>query len=94
MTESVPVRFEVLGTEPVHGAGRLVALANVALDVAGLELTLQGVSVTRDGRGALAVRGPVWRHPGSGRWLPALLLPDELQQAIGNAVLALAAGGG
>ncbi len=93
MTDTVPVRFEVRQVEPVHGCGKLVGLAVVAMDVAGVEVVLQGVQLVRDGSGTLTVKAPVWRHPGSGQWLPAVLLPDELRDAIGAEVLAVAGGG-
>lgn len=83
--ETVPVRFEVLGVERVD-RGRLVALANVLVDVAGVELTLQGVQVVREADGVV-VRAPAFRHPRDGRWLPAVLLPPELRDAIGAEVL-------
>ncbi len=94
MTDTVPVRFEVLIFEPVHGAGRLVGLASVRLDLGDLELTLQGVGVIRDHAGKLSVRAPVWRHPGSGKWLPAVLLPPELSAAIGAELLRMMKGEG
>lgn len=87
MSETVPVRFEVLGVEAVHGVGRLLGLACVALDVAGVEWTLQGVQVVRGADGGLAVRAPVFRHPRDGRSLPAVVLPDGLRDAITAEVL-------
>jgi len=36
-----------------------------------------------------AVHGPAWRHLGTGRWHPGVLLPDELSRAIGDQVLAM-----
>lgn len=86
MTETSTVRFEVRGIERAHG-GRVVALAIVALDVDGVELVMQGVQVLRAAGGGLEVRAPMWRHP-TGRWIPAVVLPDELRDAIGAEVLA------
>lgn len=88
MTDTSAVRFEVRGIERVHGAGRLVALAIVAVDIEGVELVLQGVQVMREPDGGWRVRAPVWRHPGSGKWVPAVVLPDELRDAIGAEVMA------
>lgn len=88
MTDTSSVGFEVRSIEPVHGAGRLVALAVVAVDIDGVELVLQGVQVMREPDGGWRVRPPVWRHPGSGAWVPAVVLPDELRDAIGAEVLA------
>jgi len=44
---TVLCRFQVRHLERVGGCGRLLALALVALDVDGVELTLQGVRVMR-----------------------------------------------
>lgn len=78
--------MEVLGLEPVRGAGRLIGLAIVRLELDGVELTLQGVQVVRIPAG-LSVQAPRFRHPRDGRWLPCLVLPDELREAIGAQVL-------
>jgi len=87
MTDTSTVRFEVRGIEQAH-AGRLVALAIVAIDIEGVELVLQGVQVLRGAGGGWVVRAPVWRHPGSGKWVPAIVLPDELRDAIASEVMA------
>jgi hypothetical protein len=86
--DAVPVRFVVDGVERVRGSGRLIGLANVTVEIAGAWLTLQGVQVVRDASGGLTCRAPVFRHPRDGRWLPAVLLPAELQDAVGAQVLA------
>jgi hypothetical protein len=88
MTETTSVTYAVDGTERVAGSGRLIALANVRIEVAGIEIMLQGLQVVRGGDGALTCKAPMWRHPKSGRWLPAVLLPPELQAAVGAEVLA------
>lgn len=88
MSETVTARFEVLGVERVCQAGRLLALANVALDMGGVELTVQGVRVFRCADGSLAVSGPQWRHPRTGRWMPGVLLPPDLAKAMGGEVIA------
>ncbi len=88
MSETVTARFEVLGVERVRQAGRLLALANVTLDMGGVELVLQGVRVFRCLDGDLAVSGPQWRHPGSGKWTPGVMLPDDLARAMGREVIA------
>ncbi|MBI0432986.1 hypothetical protein [Roseomonas sp. KE0001] len=90
MSETVSVGYEVLGVEPVLGAGRLVALAVVAVEVAGLVVTLQGVQVNRAADGSLSCAAPVFRHPRTGRWLPAVSLPQRLSEAVAAEVLATA----
>lgn len=92
--ETTPVTFVVLGVEPVRGAGRLIGLANVAVELSGVELTLQGVQLVRRSDGSVSVQAPQFRHPRDGRWLPAVLLPSELRDAIAAEALALALAGG
>jgi len=89
--DSVPVQFTVIGVELVRGAGRLIGLAVVELDVAGVVLTLQGVQVLRRPDGTAECRAPVWRHPASGRHVPAVVLPDELRDALAAEVLGMLA---
>ena len=92
MTDTVPVRFEVLGVERLTGAGRVVALANVLVEVAGVSFELQGLRVVKEARG-IGVETPQFRHPRDGRYLPTVILPPELFDPIGREVLeALAAG--
>ncbi|UFN48911.1 hypothetical protein LPC08_23425 [Roseomonas sp. OT10] len=88
--ETVPVRYEVKGLEAVRGAGRLAGLAVVDVEIAGGLLTLQGVQVVRETDGSLTCKAPVFRHPRDGRWLPAVVLPPELRDAIGQEVVELA----
>ena len=89
MSETVPVTFSISHVEPVRGCGRLVALAIVAMEVCGVELVLQGVQVVRDKNGGLEIRAPVFRHPASGVWMPAVILPDELRNALCRELLNL-----
>ena len=62
-------------------------MAIVAIDIDGVELMLQGVPIMREPDGTGVVRAPVWRHPKNGKWIPGIILPDELWQAIGAEVL-------
>ena len=84
--ETEIVRFEVCQVERVE-RGRLIGLAVVSLDIAGVELTLSGVQIMRGTNGTLECRAPVWRHPRSGEWLPGVLLPPELASALAAEVL-------
>jgi hypothetical protein len=83
MTEAATttVSFTVLGVEPVRGAGRLIALAKVELELDGVILIMQGVRVVRMGNGILT-EPPKFRDPRTGDWLPALIVPAELGEAI------------
>jgi hypothetical protein len=75
------VTFTVSRLEPIRGAGRLVALVTVELELEGVVLVMQGVRVVRH-RDRITTQAPRFRHPLTGAWVPALLLPDELGQAI------------
>jgi stage V sporulation protein G len=75
------VTFTVIDVEPVHGAGRLVALAKVELELDGVVLVMQGVRVERQ-CDRITSQAPRYRDPRTGNWLPALIIPAELGQAI------------
>ena len=83
MTEAptTTVNFTVTGIERVRGAGRLVALAQVELELDGVVLVMQGVRVMRQG-GRITTQAPRFRDPRTGDWIPALIMPAELGQAI------------
>ncbi len=59
MSETVGVTYQVIHIEPVHGAGDLLALATIELDVASVTLTLQGVQIRRGPHGALECSAPM-----------------------------------
>lgn len=85
--DTTPVRFTVIGLELVTDAGRLVALAIIEIEIAGVSLTLQGVQVRRNAAGGLSVVAPQFRHPRTGRWVPGVLLPEELASAMAGEVM-------
>ena len=84
-TNSVEVSFEVIRVERVE-SGRLFALATVVITVNDVEMAIQGVRVMRQPTGLLAVEAPRFRRPG-GEWVPAVMLPPELKQAIADEIL-------
>ena len=84
-TDSVEVSFEVIRVERVE-SGRLFALATVVITVNDVEMAIQGVRVMRQPTGMLAVEAPRFRRPG-GEWVPAVMLPPELKQAIADEIL-------
>lgn len=88
--ETVPAEFEVVDLELVH-RGRLIALASVVLNVAGVEMMFSGLQVRGELDRALSVEMPAYRHPASGRWMPAVRIPAELGQAIADQVLDMVA---
>jgi stage V sporulation protein G len=75
------VTFVVTGLQRVVGAGRLVALATVEIDLEGVVVLVQGVQVIRK-RGRISSQAPRFRNPQTGAWMPAVILPDELGAAI------------
>ncbi len=75
------VTFVVTGLQRIVGAGRLVALATVEIDLEGVVVLVQGVQVIRQ-RGRISTQAPRFRNPQSGAWMPAVILPDELGGAI------------
>lgn len=83
-------QFSVISVQRI-AAGDVVALADVALDLDGIEMKLHGLQVVRVPLGLVA-RMPRYRAP-NGRWVPAVELPEELAQAIGAEVLATIADG-
>ena len=76
----------VLDVTPVSNAGRLLALANVAIVVDGVEIVVHGVQVRADAT-QTAVTLPRYRAP-DGAWRAAITLPDEVKGPVGDAVMA------
>ncbi len=87
MAETTSVSFTVVGLERLRDRGRLLAFANVEVEVDGVVVKLQGIGVVRRRDGSLECEAPRFRHP-DGRWLPAVVLPGELTGAIAAEVLA------
>lgn len=85
MSDTLPVSVEVLGVETVNRGG-LLALSNVRVSFDGVEIEIQGVQVRRRPDGRVTVDSPCYRG-GNGRWLPAVVLPPELGQAITDIVV-------
>jgi hypothetical protein len=79
------VTFTVTDVERVEGAGRLAALAAIEIELDGIALTVQGVRVLRQNN-RITTEAPRYRDPRTGRWLPALILPEELGAAIAREV--------
>lgn len=85
MSATLPVTVEVLGVEVVNKGG-LLALSNVRVSFDGVEIEIQGVQVRRHPDGRVTVDAPCYRC-GDSRWLPAVVLPPELGQAVADAVV-------
>ena len=85
MSDTVPVQIRCDGVERLKGSGSLVGMAIVQVNIGGIEIGLQGVQV-RNRAGRLVTQAPQFRCPRSGRWLPCIVLPPELSDAIGAEV--------
>jgi stage V sporulation protein G len=79
-------RIAVLSVASVSGAGRLLALASVELDVDGVAIVLHGVQVRADGE-KTEIALPHYRNS-QGAWKPAVTLPTEVRGPMGEAVIA------
>ena len=73
-------------TAGARDRGRLVGLASAEIVVEGVGFLLQGIRVIYEPDGSLLVQPPRFRHP-DGHWLPAVVLPPELAEAIAAEVL-------
>ena len=83
--DTVTVAATVLGLKCVD-AGRLLALAEVELEIAGIVFTLRGVRVIKTGPRSHGVAAPCYRGA-NGRLADAISLPPELAQAVAGVVL-------
>jgi hypothetical protein len=87
MGDTIPVNVTVLEIEPVLGRGRIAATAAVELEIAGIAIALRGFRIVRVAAPAsYYVETPMCRDR-SGRSVPAVWLPEELGQAVGDAVI-------
>ena len=82
--ETVPVDVRLLAIERTS-IGKVRAYAAVEIEIAGVCLIVEGITVTQD-RGEISVDLPGWRR--DGRKYPAVGLPEELYQPLGRLVLA------
>lgn len=80
--ETITIHCECIAITAVQGGGRLLALADVAVEIAGIEVLINAVRVMAESAGT-AVRLPVDRQ---GR--PVVVLPEEIRGHLGDIVLA------
>jgi hypothetical protein len=80
----VPVEVRLLRVQRVTGRGTLKWLFDVQIDIHGVEFEVRGFQGRETARGAISTRAPQFRG-GDGRWLPALIIPDSIMTAIGDA---------
>jgi DNA-binding cell septation regulator SpoVG len=86
VTETAVVTFMLTRLEHASGRGRLLGLADAEVVVEGVTFAVKGIRVVHGGEGGLLVQPPRFRHP-DGQWLPAVVLPRELEEAIAAEVL-------
>jgi len=86
VNETAAVTFTLFGVERARGRGRLLGLASAEVVVEGVAFVVQGIRLVYGDGGSLEVQPPRFRHP-DGRWLPAVVLPEELAGAIAAEVL-------
>jgi hypothetical protein len=81
---NVPVEVRLLRVQPVIGRGTLKWLFDVQIDIQGVEIEVRGFQGRETARGGVSIHAPEFRGS-DGRWLPALILPDNVMSAIGDA---------
>ncbi len=91
MTDTSPVTVEVVDLTRISGRGKLIGLVAVEIVLDGVAVVTQGWRLVRRADGLATVEAPVYRHA-DGDWVPAIVLPDELEEAVARAVLEHAGG--
>lgn len=84
--KTTTVSFTLLSLERARDRGRLLGLASAEILLADVAVTVQGIRIIYEPDGSLLVQPPRFRHP-DGHWLPAVVLPPELAEAIAAEVL-------
>lgn len=79
--DSIDIAYRVEAIERFD-RGPIIAVAAVALEIAGVELRINGVTMRRGEGGSAAVLTPNTRHPRTGAWMPAVELPDAVWCAL------------
>jgi hypothetical protein len=84
-SSTTPVSITVLSVTPVR-AGRLFALASVAIDIDGVPIQIHGIRAMHVPPAATRIELPTFRDA-AGKSRPTIMLPDEVYGPIGDAVL-------
>jgi hypothetical protein len=87
LRDTVSTSFTLIDLRRLHSAGNLLAIATLELNLGGIEVLLHGVQVVRTPAGKLQCKAPHHRLP-TGQWVPSIVLPYELEIAIGRETLA------
>jgi len=89
--DTTTVEFELIEVQRID-RGPIIATAHVCVILDGVEVVVQGLTVRRCKDGTADVSAPVYRCPRTGSWLPAVVLPQKLLDAIALEVLHAATG--
>jgi stage V sporulation protein G len=84
--DTARVAFTLVSLRPVTGGGKLLALADVAVEIGGVEFLIRGARLARVGNGC-GVSPPAHKDA-AGRFVPTLTLPEEIRQPIADLVWA------
>ncbi|BAE50987.1 hypothetical protein amb2183 [Paramagnetospirillum magneticum AMB-1] len=85
-TDTTSVTVSAIHITHLMNAGKLRALADVEVVFDGVVMVIQGVQVRADGK-STKVSLPKYRAP-DGSWKAAIILPDEIKDAISDTVIA------
>jgi hypothetical protein len=80
----VQAEVQLLRVQRVTGHGTLKWLFDVQIEIQGVEFEVRGFQGRESAGGAISIRAPQFRG-GDGRWVPALIVPDSIMTAIGDA---------
>lgn len=86
-TEAVTISVIAIRKAPV--GGKLLALVDVAITVAGVQFTVRGIRVSREtlhGKHATSVTSPLHRDL-DGRWAGTVSFPVEIHQPMTDIIL-------
>ncbi|WP_231849078.1 hypothetical protein [Paramagnetospirillum magneticum] len=85
-TDTTSVTVSAIHITHLMNAGKLRALADVEVVFDGVVMVIQGVQVRADGK-STKVSLPKYRAS-DGSWKAAIILPDEIKNAISDTVIA------
>lgn len=83
--DTTAVRFTVGNARRVESKS-VFALVDVAIEIAGVELSILGVQARREPDEKTSVRLPTFKDA-NGSWQPAIQLPEEVRGPLADAVL-------
>jgi len=85
ISSTTPVSITVLSVIPMR-AGKLFALASVEIDIDGVPIEIHGIRAMHVPLATTRIELPTFRDA-AGRSRAAIILPEEVREPIGDAVL-------